>query len=392
MKILILSSLYPEPSELGIVPDTKAVHYFAREWVTMGNQVLVLHPYWNPVSRISRVVRRKSNVIEYSIDDVPVIFSESQILFPHHLEPCNVQQKLTASHMLKYLRMKYCDFYPDVIVSHMPTIAPDFSMAIMSEFPNARKVCTLHGVDLRNVAKKPKSITILDAYDRILFRSYSLNRKGTELGVCSNPQDVVLSGIDNSLIRNPEELSNLLAIKSSKKLSIVFAGKLVAQKRIDSIIRSLSMLPADVSYDLTIIGDGNERKNLENLTRELNLQDIVTFTGKMPREDVSKRMGLSDIFVMVSKGETLGLVYLEAMGQGCIPIGSSGEGIDGIIKDSENGFLCVPEDEKGLAEIIKTIYNMTPSERAIIAQRAYDTVREMTSKNMANKYLELITK
>ena len=88
----------------------------------------------------------------------------------------------------------------------------------------------------------------------------------------------------------------------------------------------------------------------------------------------------------------LGLVYLEAMGQGCIPIGSKGEGIDGVIKDSENGFLCDPDDEKALADIIETIYKMPRGQRAVIAQKAYDTVRDMTSRNMAIRYLDSIAK
>ena len=51
-------------------------------------------------------------------------------------------------------------------------------------------------------------------------------------------------------------------------------------------------------------------------------------------------LGQSDVFVLPSVNETFGMVYLEAMSQGCIPIGTSGEGIDGIIENGKNGYLC----------------------------------------------------
>lgn len=59
-------------------------------------------------------------------------------------------------------------------------------------------------------------------------------------------------------------------------------------------------------------------------------------------------MKKSHCFVMVSKGEILGLVYLEAMASSCVAIGSIGEGIDGIIVDGENGCLCTPADLEAL--------------------------------------------
>ena len=65
-------------------------------------------------------------------------------------------------------------------------------------------------------------------------------------------------------------------------------------------------------------------------------------------------MAGADFFVMPSYPEGLGIVYLEAMGEGCITIGTKGEGIDGIIRDGENGFLVERDDALAIAEIIET--------------------------------------
>ena len=64
-------------------------------------------------------------------------------------------------------------------------------------------------------------------------------------------------------------------------------------------------------------------------------------------------MQMSECFIMVSKNETFGLVYLEAMLQGCIVVASKNEGIDGIIIHGENGFLCNAGDVNELTKNLK---------------------------------------
>ena len=60
-----------------------------------------------------------------------------------------------------------------------------------------------------------------------------------------------------------------------------------------------------------------------------------------------------DVFIMISKNETFGLVYLEAMAVGCITIASRQEGFDGIIKHGYNGFLCEAGNQEELEKLIK---------------------------------------
>ena len=60
----------------------------------------------------------------------------------------------------------------------------------------------------------------------------------------------------------------------------------------------------------------------------------------------------ADCFVMVSSREAFGLVYLEAMAKGCIVIGTKGQGIEGIVKHGENGFLCKARDVNELTVLV----------------------------------------
>lgn len=70
---------------------------------------------------------------------------------------------------------------------------------------------------------------------------------------------------------------------------------------------------------------------------------------RLTREQTLEEFRKAEVFVMISSPETLGLVYLEAMSQGCVAIGSRNEGIDGILVDGKNGYLV----ESGNAEELR---------------------------------------
>lgn len=61
-----------------------------------------------------------------------------------------------------------------------------------------------------------------------------------------------------------------------------------------------------------IVGDGPYRESLENLTRELEIEDCVVFTGMVPRDEVWKYYQAEDLFVSASVSETQGMTYAEA--------------------------------------------------------------------------------
>ena len=91
---------------------------------------------------------------------------------------------------------------------------------------------------------------------------------------------------------------------------------------------------------------------------------------------------------MISKGEAYGLVYLEAMARGCITIASRNEGMDGIIKDGINGFLCNAGDYVELASIIQRINSMSMEERMAISNHAIETAKWLTDENTAKMYID----
>jgi glycosyltransferase involved in cell wall biosynthesis len=97
---------------------------------------------------------------------------------------------------------------------------------------------------------------------------------------------------------------------------------------------------------LLIVGDGNLRQELVNLTAHLEMEKNVFFKPSVL--DTREVLSIMDVFVMPSLKEGLGLALMEAMARGLAVIGSDIGGIRSLIKDGANGLLVRPADVAGL--------------------------------------------
>lgn len=86
---------------------------------------------------------------------------------------------------------------------------------------------------------------------------------------------------------------------------------------------------------------------------------------------------------MISTNEIFGLVYLEAMAASCLTIASKDGGVDGIILNNDNGFLCCEGNDKELKEIVETITKYDNNVLKQIIKRGYETVKEYSDYNVA---------
>ena len=134
---------------------------------------------------------------------------------------------------------------------------------------------------------------------------------------------------------------------------------------------------------------GKERKNLEQLTKKLDIEEKITFTGNLKREEVIKKLKASDIFILLSNNETFGLSYLEAMATGNIVIAKENDGIDGIIKHEQNGFL-IKATPIELKKCIEKLITMNSSEIKQIKTNSEETIKKLSLIESAKNYLKNI--
>ena len=393
MKILIITSLYPAYEGHSIMDVTYAIHYMAREWVASGNEVLVVRPwtYFPKVFEIAEHARVKKAWAKseiFNLDGVRVFRCPLKRL-PRTKESSRLINK-TANAVRKHLLDE--EFFPDVIVCEM--ISPHlFIGAVLKEQLGAPLGVGMHFSDIRFLSKRTnrgRFRRISPKVDFIAFRSEMLRRSYSDLLNNENPIEktfVSWLGVDS--------LYGLCNNQITEKVdrvpqTILVASRLISLKNIDVLIEAFARVHSRGDLSLMILGDGPERRSLEFLAEKLGISDSVYFAGAVPRDRVLKYMEEAEIYAMVSSPETFGLVYLEAMSQGCVTIGSRGEGIDGVIVDGENGFLCTPGRVDELAEVLIKVLSLDRTEKERIVNNAIITARNLHYIKTSAEYLDKI--
>ncbi len=144
---------------------------------------------------------------------------------------------------------------------------------------------------------------------------------------------------------------------------ILCASQLVARKGIADLVRACAFLKKrDIPFRCQIAGDGEERGNLETLTRKLDLESYITFLGAYQADDLIPLMREADCFVLpcivTPSGDVDGIpvVLMEAMASGLPVISTSVGGIPELIQDGQNGLLVEQQNPSAVADAIKRLF------------------------------------
>jgi len=171
--------------------------------------------------------------------------------------------------------------------------------------------------------------------------------------------------------------------KEKKKLGVKkdefvigFAGRLAKVKGCEYLIRALPYL--DFKYKCLIAGDGDLRKELEDLAKELKVEDKVVFLGY--QENILKTYSLLDVLVIPSLSESFGLIAIEAQALGVPVISSNVPALNEIIIDGENGLLFEGGDSKDLALKIKKIQENSKMREELI-KNSFDGLGKYSLSN-----------
>jgi glycosyltransferase involved in cell wall biosynthesis/drug/metabolite transporter (DMT)-like permease len=132
---------------------------------------------------------------------------------------------------------------------------------------------------------------------------------------------------------------------SSDDPSVLFVGRLDAEKNVHELLRAAAMLSARVE----LVGDGSERGRLEALVSELGIGDRVTFRGFVSDEDLVRAYQRCDVFCMPGTAELQSLATMEAMAAGKPVVAADAMALPHLVHPGRNGWLYQPGDVTGLA-------------------------------------------
>lgn len=402
MNILFITDLYPVKSDEKTTPRTLLA--FVEEWKKMGHNVDILKPNFI----LNSFLRGKPFYKSGQYGDVFNINYWTPFWF-------DVKRKFNGNSRLGTLAQLNKHNY-NIVVAHMP------SGILFADKLGLPFVAGIHNSDIEVLTNplykihfKPRLEKALKNAKAIACRSFVLQDKLLKLyPEFENKVFVAPSGIDEKAVKQlGSEAAMFLDAKQNEKhsadtnfsrftshislssdmnhslltthhspIKVLTCAHFKKRKNIDKVIKACKGLEC---FELTVIGDGKERKKLEKIDKN------VIFTGRLPHDEVLAKMRNSDIFVLPSVGETFGMVYLEAMASGCITVCTKGDGIDGIIKDRENGFLTEPNSES-IKETLLNIKNLTKEELNSLYTNSFNTIQHYTSTLCAERYLQQILK
>jgi len=144
----------------------------------------------------------------------------------------------------------------------------------------------------------------------------------------------------------------LLADPEITPPQLIMVARFAAPKDHQTLLKALGRL-TDLQWTLTLVGDGAGRGSAEELTAELGIKKRISFTGV--REDVSRLLAESQVFVLSSGREGFPLSILEAMRVGLPAVAADVGGVSEAVRDGESGFLFPPGDVDRLAENLRRL-------------------------------------
>lgn len=129
-------------------------------------------------------------------------------------------------------------------------------------------------------------------------------------------------------------------------------------KGMETVIEAIAVLQTQgVPAHFNIVGDGDDKLRMEKLVQAKKCGDRVTFWGRLNDADLQAAYQAAQLYVMPSKKEGFGIVFLEAMRHGTPSIGGNHGGTPEVIEHGISGFLVDFDDHKSLVENIKLLWN-----------------------------------
>ncbi len=152
-----------------------------------------------------------------------------------------------------------------------------------------------------------------------------------------------------------------------KPHSILAVGRLVVKKGFVDLLRACRIMKQQqIKFDCTVVGDGPERDNLLSLQRELDLEDVVTFTGPKNLDEVTDLMSRATLFCLPcttapdNNIDALPTVLLEALACGLPIVSTTVSGVPEIVDSGEDGLLTPPDDPEAVADAITRLLESPP--------------------------------
>ena len=259
---------------------------------------------------------------------------------------------------------------------------------------------TAHGVALAALATYKTDIPFVSTrrvdfhLSRNPFSRWKNNRAAHHIAISDRVRDVLIedripsekisvikSGVDFDRYSGTAPVPRGELNLPSDAVIVGQVAALTSEKDQQTFIRAIALMKKSIpNLRALIVGEGPMRGELEDLVRELNLQDIVRLTGF--REDSLQLLRSFDLFCLSSQEEGLGTSILDAMALGIPVVATRAGGIPEMVHDGVTGYLANPHDPGDLAKAL--IQAVRCKDKSLCA-RAFKMAQDYDIKNTISK-------
>ena len=277
--------------------------------------------------------------------------------------------------------MWWCMKY-NIQVLHVHWPFPHGLWALMPKYLMGVKVVAMsHGAELA-IARRSRPVHHVLSWLLGTADVRCANSSHTASEVCrvSGCNDSVITPY-GATVRNKSEKQEPL-----KKPLLLFCGRLVQRKGIDVLLNALPKVLGEMDVDVVITGEGDRKKEWEELSASLGLSEVVTFPGFVSDEELSRLYSCCTLYVHPAiyddNGDTegLGVVLIEALSNKKPVIASNVGGIPDVIHHGKTGLLVEEKKQQALADAILSILH-NPELGDELAQAGYRHVKEFFDWN-----------
>lgn len=264
---------------------------------------------------------------------------------------------------------------PDAV--HCHTLFSPFGMAWLCR--RVPMVFTLHSLHMlpRKAWREP--MTVIGLYDRLLRQLMRPALKGLALWIA--PSEAFAREIRNEGYRNVAVIPHFTGKRPTQAIgrvgsrTILFVGRLSAEKGIEEFIESLTYL-LDQPWHAVIVGDGPLQNRVRNLIQKQGIASRVRLTGWLSGTDLDQQYRDAQVVVVPSVVmEAFSLVGIEAMAFGKPVVAFDAGGVREWLRDGRTGYLVEQGNCRGLAERIRALIE-NPSRAKMMGEEGKQVVEE----------------
>lgn len=254
-------------------------------------------------------------------------------------------------------------------------------------------ITTLHGTDITLIGRDkmytPVISHCIEHSDVVTTVSESLKEDTIDYFNVKRDITVVPNFLDLNRFKKMENNALKDWVAPQNEHIIIHASNFRKVKRVQDVIKVFCKIREKLPAKLLLIGDGPERKNLENKSRQNNQADNIKFLGKQNK--IEEILSVGDLFLITSETESFGLAALEAMACEVPVICTNTGGQKEVMLDGRTGYCCSVGDIDGMTEKALSLLN-DPHKMANFQKDARKQVQKFDQKEIIPSYEKLYQK